>query len=198
MIDISNRPDFQHIVDVIPQNSRVLDLGCGDGSLLAILKKNKIMGLGIEKDEAEIYKCIEKGVIVHHGDLDGGLDHHLDKSFDYVVLNQSIQETRNPGNVIKESLRIGKKVIVCFPNFGHWMIRLIVLLNGRTPVTNLLPYLWFNTPNLHFLSIKDFEEYCIVQNYYVEDSKFFSERTKIQIFPNFFAKLALFIITENK
>ncbi len=198
MIDISNRPDFQHIVDVIPQNSRVLDLGCGDGSLLAILKKNKIMGLGIEKDEAEIYKCIEKGVIVHHGDLDGGLDHHLDKSFDYVVLNQSIQETRNPGNVIKESLRIGKKVIVCFPNFGHWMIRLIVLFNGRTPVTNLLPYLWFNTPNLHFLSIKDFEEYCIVQNYYVEDSKFFSERTKIQIFPNFFAKLALFIITENK
>ena len=198
MIDISNRPDFQHIVDVIPQNSRVLDLGCGDGSLLAVLKKNKIMGLGIEKDEAEIYKCIEKGVIVHHGDLDGGLDHHLDKSFDYVILNQSIQETRNPGNVIKESLRIGKKVIVCFPNFGHWMIRLIVLLNGRTPVTKLLPYLWFNTPNLHFLSIKDFEEYCITQNYYVEDSKFFSERTKIKIFPNFFAKLALFIITESK
>jgi methionine biosynthesis protein MetW len=198
MIDISNRPDFQHIVDVIPQNSRVLDLGCGDGSLLAILKQNKIMGLGIEKDEAEIYKCIEKGVIVHHGDLDGGLDHHLDKSFDYVILNQSIQETRNPGNVIKESLRIGKKVIVCFPNFGHWMIRLVVLLNGRTPVTKLLPYLWFNTPNLHFLSIKDFEEYCITQNYYVEDSKFFSEKTKIKIFPNFFAKLALFIITESK
>jgi len=78
MIDISNRPDFQHIVDVVPQKSRVLDLGCGDGSLLAILKKNNIMGLGIEKDESEIYKCIEKGIIVHHGDLDGGLDHHLE------------------------------------------------------------------------------------------------------------------------
>ncbi len=198
MIDISNRPDFQHIVDVIPENSRVLDLGCGDGSLLAILKQKKIMGLGIEKDEAEIYKCIEKGVVVHHGDLDGGLDHHLDKSFDYVILNQSIQETRNPGNVIKESLRIGKKVIVCFPNFGHWLIRLIVLVYGRTPVTKLLPYLWFNTPNLHFLSIVDFKEYCKSQNYKIEDSKFFSDKMKIKIFPNFYAKLALFIISESK
>lgn len=192
----TNRLDFLYLYNTIPSGSRVIDLGCGDGTLLSHLKQKKVYGMGIEKDESEIYKCIEKGVMVHHGDLDSGLEHHLDKSFDYVLLNQSIQETRNPGNIIKDSLRIGKKVIVSFPNFGHWKIRLNILFKGRTPVTDLLPYLWYNTPNLHFLSIQDFEEYCKDQNYKIESSVFFTSTKKISIFPNFFAKIALFILSD--
>lgn len=103
------RPEFQYIYDTIPVGSRVMDLGCGDGSLLSKLKEKNILGLGIEKDETKIYKCIEKGVPVHHIDLDYGLSHHLDKSFDYVILNQSIQETIKPSDVLNESLRIGKR-----------------------------------------------------------------------------------------
>ena len=117
------RLDFQYILDLISTGYRVLDLGCGDGDLLYLLKKKGVRGQGIEKDENCIYKCIERGVTVHHGDLDEGLKHHIKKSFDYVILNQTIQETHNPGNIIKDCLRIGKKVIVVFPNFAHWRNR---------------------------------------------------------------------------
>jgi methionine biosynthesis protein MetW len=192
---IDKRADFMYIYDLIPPNNRVLDLGCGDGDLLSLLKTKKIKGQGLEKNEECIYKCIEKGVLVHHGDLDSGLDHHLNKSFDYVILNQTIQETRNPGHVLKESLRIGKKIIVVFPNFGHWKIRLNILFTGATPVTDLLPYHWYNTPNLHFLSIIDFADYCASQDYSVENTAFFSNNKQIKIRPNFFSELALFVIS---
>jgi methionine biosynthesis protein MetW len=192
------RPDFDFIYNLIPSGSRVLDLGCGDGDLLQLLKQKKIKGQGIEKDENSIYKCIEKGLVVHHGDLDDGLEHHLNKSFDYVILNQTIQETRNPGAVILESLRIGKKVIVCFPNFGHWKIRFQILISGTTPVTDLLPYHWYNTPNLHFLSVTDFEEFCETKKIYSEQAVFFGSSNRVSIFPNFFAKLALFVLADTK
>ncbi|HMV44149.1 MAG TPA: methionine biosynthesis protein MetW, partial [Leptospiraceae bacterium] len=173
------RLDFQYILDLIPTGHRVLDLGCGDGDLLYLLKRKGVRGQGIEKNEDCIYKCIERGVIVHHGDLDEGLKHHIKKSFDYVILNQTIQETHNPGNIIKDSLRIGKKVIVVFPNFAHWQNRLQVLFRGITPVTDNLPYRWYNTPNLHFLSVTDFQEFCIDHRIHIEDSAFFSDRKKI-------------------
>ncbi len=188
------RLDFKFIYNLIPEQSRVMDLGCGDGRLLALLKEKKIKGQGLEKNEDCIYKCIEKGVLVHHGDLDSGLDHHLDKSFDYVILNQTVQETKNPGNVIKESLRIGKKAILVFPNFGYWRIRTGILFTGETPVTDLLPYHWYNTPNLHFLSIQDFIDYCETQKYTIETSAFFCNNSTVRFRPNFFAKLALFVI----
>lgn len=190
------RLDFQYILDMIPTGYRVLDLGCGDGDLLYLLKKKGVRGQGIEKDEECIYKCIERGVIVHHGDLDEGLKHHIKKSFDYVILNQTIQETHSPGNIIKDSLRIGKKVIVVFPNFAHWRNRLQILFRGKTPVTDNLPYRWYNTPNLHFLSITDFEEFCEVQKIKIEESAFFSDTSRITASPNLFAKLALFILSE--
>ncbi|MBK7058195.1 MAG: methionine biosynthesis protein MetW [Leptospiraceae bacterium] len=190
------RPDFQYILDLIPTGFRVLDLGCGDGDLLYLLKKKGVRGQGIEKNEDCIYKCIERGVIVHHGDLDEGLKHHIKKSFDYVILNQTIQETHNPGNIIKDSLRIGKKVIVVFPNFAHWKNRLQILFKGITPVSDNLPYRWYNTPNLHFLSITDFEEFCAVQKFKIEDHAFFSDKNRIETKPNLFAKLALFVLSE--
>ena len=190
------RLDFQYILDLISTGYRVLDLGCGDGDLLYLLKKKGVRGQGIEKDENCIYKCIERGVTVHHGDLDEGLKHHIKKSFDYVILNQRIQESHNPGNIIKDCLRIGKKVIVVFPNFAHWRNRLQILFRGKTPVTDNLPYRWYNTPNLHFLSITDFEEFCEVQKIKIEDTAFFSDTKRISLRPNLLAKLALFVLSE--
>ncbi len=200
MNDIENlrieRADFEFIYNYVSSGARVLDLGCGEGDLLYLLKQKKIRGQGIEKDEDSIYKCIEKGLIVHHGDLDDGLAHHLDKSFDFVILNQTIQETRHPGKVILEALRIGKKTIVGFPNFGYWQIRFKLLFTGATPITDILPYRWYNTPNLHFLSSIDFEEFCESQEIQIEEKVFFSGRKKIFFRPNFFAKLALYVISK--
>ena len=191
------RPDFEFIYDSIPEGKRVLDIGCGDGTLLAKLKTKNIFGLGIEKNEKEIYKCIEKGVMVHHDDIENGLDHLLEKSFDYVILNHSVQETKKPGEIIKRVLQIGKKVIITFPNFGHWEIRLMVLFTGRTPVTKLLPYTWDLTPNLHFLSVKDFESYLKKEKIKVEKSVFFSEFKEISILPNLFCKSALYVLSDT-
>ncbi|MCE9501644.1 MAG: methionine biosynthesis protein MetW [Leptospira sp.] len=193
---IKMRPDFAFILQLIQPGSRVLDLGCGNGELMYLLKERGTRVQGIEKDEDCIYKCIERGLIVHHGDLDEGLKHHLNKSFDYVILNQTIQETRNPGGLIKESLRIGKKVIVVFPNFGHWKIRWNILFNGNTPVTESLPYRWYNTPNLHFLSVNDFLDFCKEQKFEIEEKAFFSNHKSLKFNPNYFSELALFVIKE--
>ncbi|MCB1159891.1 MAG: methionine biosynthesis protein MetW [Leptospiraceae bacterium] len=192
-----NRPDFQFILDLISPGTRVLDLGCGDGELLFLLKQKGVRGQGIEKNAKSIYKCIEKGVIVHHGDIDDGLNHHPDASFDYVILNQTIQETRNPGAIIRECLRIGKKVIVVFPNFGHWKIRWMILFKGETPVTSLLPYRWFDTPNLHFLSVIDFADFCKLNEIKVEKEAYFSDQRRIRFQPNYFSKLALFVLDSK-
>jgi methionine biosynthesis protein MetW len=192
----TNRLDIEIIYDLIPANSRVLDLGCGDGDLLFHLKKKNIRAQGIEKDEKCIYSCIEKGVIVHHGDLDEGLKHHLPKSFDFVILNQTIQETHHPGNIIRESLRIGKKIIIVFPNFAHWRNRVQILFKGETPVSDNLPFRWYNTPNLHFLSITDFKDFCKTHQLKITNNCFFSGKKIIKYRPNLFAKLALFVLEE--
>ncbi|MCB1189055.1 MAG: methionine biosynthesis protein MetW [Leptospiraceae bacterium] len=195
---MEDRPDFRFILDLIVPGARVLDLGSGNGELLILLEKRGVKGQGLEKNEECIYKCIEQGLIVHHGDLDDGLKHHLTKSFDYVILNQIIQETQYPGGAIKESLRIGKKVIVVFPNFGHWKIRWKILLNGKTPVTRLLPYRWYDTPNLHYLSVIDFLEFCKINHIKVEITAYFSGRRRIFFKPNLFSCIALFVLKEEE
>jgi len=154
------KKEFKVISDLIVENSKVLDVGCGDGELIKYLLENKtvnIRGLEISKDRVQ--NCLSKGLTVIEGDAENDLKQFPDTSFDYVVLSQTLQAFLNPENVMNELLRVGKKAIVSIPNFGHWKVRLHLLLKGTMPVTENLPNEWYNTPNLHMCTIKDFENY---------------------------------------
>ncbi|MBA2124047.1 methionine biosynthesis protein MetW [bacterium Unc6] len=193
------RPDHRIILGLVQQQSKVLDLGCGTGELLYILIKEKnVRGQGIEIDEQAIYKCVARGLSVFHGDIDSGLSEYKDKSFDYVILNQSLQEVRKPEIVLKESLRVSRKVIVSFPNFTYYSARLQIFFKGKVPVTPSLPYEWYNTPNLHFLSISDFIEYCRRRDIRIEKSFFIGKNKKVRIFPNLFASVGIFLIAKKE
>ena len=151
------KSEYKIITDIIDKNSRVLDVGCDDGALMEFLKKNKnvdIRGIEISKEKVQI--CISKGLIVIEGNAEFDLKQFPNDSFDYVVLGQTLQAFINPEIVIKELLRVGKKAIVTIPNFGHWRVRLNLLLKGTMPVTKTLPNEWYNTPNIHMCTIKDF------------------------------------------
>lgn len=192
------------ISEEIKNGDRVLDLGCGEGDLLYHLVKNKnIKGHGIDISSEMIIKCIEKGLSVIQLDLDNLPLDFPDKSFDIVVLNQTIQQIYDSKGMIMEMLRIGKKGILGFPNFGTLSIRINFLLSGKMPVSKELPYKWYDTPNIHLLTIKDFKIFCKENNIKVEKEiylkrKFFSDKyKKIKIFSNMRAELAVFIISKN-
>jgi methionine biosynthesis protein MetW len=175
----------------------VLDLGCGSGDLLALLKdRKKVKGQGIERSEDAIFKCVEKGLSVFHLDFDSGLSSYPDNSFDYVILNQSLQEALHVEYVLKEALRVGQRVIVGFPNFGNFRARFQLFFRGRTPVTRTLPYLWYNSPNLHFLTVSDFRWFIMERGIEVLDSRFLSRDAKVRYFPNLFAVSAVFVLTR--
>ncbi len=191
------RLDHKVIYGIIEPGSRVLDLGCGEGDLLYLLSKGKgIKAQGIELSEEAIYKCVEKGLSVFHGDIDSGLTEYPDKSFDYVILNQSMQEVRKVDFVIDEALRAGRNVIVGFPNFAYWRARLRLVVKGKTPVTHSLPYRWYNTPNLHFLSISDFKEFCAEKGITIISGHYLGKNKSAGILPNLFALNAVFVITK--
>ncbi|MDD5128895.1 MAG: methionine biosynthesis protein MetW [Candidatus Omnitrophica bacterium] len=189
--------DHEVILDLVKPQSTVLDLGCGNGDLLYLLiKQRNAHAQGIEIDEQAIYKCVAKGLNVFHGDVDSGLAEFKDKSFDYVVLNQSLQQILHVDKVLIDALRVGKKVIVGFPNFAHYKSRLQMFFQGKTPVTGALPYQWFDTPNLHFLSISDFKNYCHLKGIDIERSVCIAQARKALFLPNLFAQTGIFLISK--
>jgi methionine biosynthesis protein MetW len=191
--------EYRAILKWIRQGSSVLDLGCGNGALLSLLIREKhVKAQGIEIDDGAIYQCVAKGLSVFHEDIDRGLSDYSDESFDYVILNQTFQEVKQPEIVLQEALRVGRRVIVGFPNFAHYQARFQIFFRGRTPVTPSLPYEWHDTPNLHFLSISDFIAYCRQRDIKIEDAVFMGKSRLIKIFPNLFALIAIFLISPLK
>ena len=153
------RADLDIIQDWIPQGSRVLDLGCGDGELLSWLREHKqVSGYGLEIDADNIAQCLLKGINVIEQDLDKGLGNFASNSFDVVVMTQALQAVQYPDKLLEEMLRVGRQCIITFPNFGHWHCRWYLTTKGRMPVSDFLPYTWFNTPNIHFCTFEDFEK----------------------------------------
>ena len=153
--------EFKIIANLIPIQSRLLDVGCGDGTLIeALIKQKNIDARGIELEENKVKKCISKGLSVIQGNAETELSQFPDKAFDFVVLSQTLQAFYRPENVLEQLLRIGHRVIISIPNFGYWQIRAKLLFFGKMPVTKSLPYSWYDTPNLHMCSIKDFYQFC--------------------------------------
>ena len=195
------KKEFKVISQIIKNNKRVLDVGCGDGTLMEYLKKNQqndVRGLEPKKNLVQI--CISKGLPVIEGDAEKELMQFPKKSFDYVVLSQTLQAFLNPDEVLNQLLRIGKQTIVSIPNFGYWKIRLHLLFKGTMPITKNIPYEWYNTPNLHMCSIKDFFNFCKKKNIKIDKSMCLtngkiSEITNKNVqYKNIFSELGIFLI----
>ena len=198
MANPSSKLEHRIIIDWVRQSSSVLDLGCGDGELTKLLVHEKqVRAQGIEIDEHAIHKCVAHGLSVFQQDIDTGLSEYLDKSFDYVILSQTLQQVKKPEFVLKEALRVGKQTMVSFPNFVYYPTRFQIFFRGKVPVTPSLPHEWYETPNLHFLSISDFTEYCTRKKITIEDTAYIRKNKKVRLFPNFFAELGMFLISDK-
>ena len=197
------KSEYKIIADIITENTRVLDVGCDDGSLMEFLKKEKNVDIrGIEISKKKVQTCISKGLTVIEGDAEFDLKQFPDKSFDYVVLGQTLQAFINPEIVIKELLRVGKKAIVTIPNFGHWKVRLNLLFQGTMPVTKTLPNEWYNTPNIHMCTIKDFFKFSKTINFKIFKSLALMNKNVSAInnsnlyLKNLFCELGIFLIEK--
>ena len=197
------RPDLEIIEKLIEPGSRVLDLGCGDGTLLDFLKTNKaVTGIGLEIDAFKIERCIDKGVAVIEQNLDSGLANFQSGSFDTVLLAQTLQALSKPEQLIDDMLRIGRYGIVTFPNFGNWKSRLYLATRGRMPVSKFMPYEWYNTPNIHFCTVRDFDTLCRekgirVLKRTVVDSEHQGSWAG-RIWPNFLGEIAIYHLTKEE
>ncbi len=168
------RADRDLITEIVPQGSHVLDLGCGDGSLLVrLIEKKGAKGCGIDIDGHNLIKCVDRGLSVSQDDLDEGLGDFLDDSYDYVILNQTLQVINKPDKIIREMLRVGRFGIVGFPNFGHLLLRMALLFLGKMPKSKALPFEWYTTPNIHQLTIRDFKDFCVSENISIIREEYF-------------------------
>ncbi len=195
------KKEFKVIADLLPKNVRVLDVGCGDGSLMNhLIKEKNIEARGLELKKENVTKCIYKGLPVIEGNAETELHQFPNQSFDFVILSQTLQAFYNPEKVLKDLLRIGKSVIISIPNFGYWKVRTSLLFFGKMPVTKTLPNSWYNTPNLHMCTIKDFFHFCVEKNINIktaiginEDKTSEIKKNNLEI-KNFFSKLGIFLI----
>ena len=195
------KKEFKVIADLLPKNVRVLDVGCGDGSLMNhLIKEKNIEARGLELKKENVTKCIYKGLPVIEGNAETELHQFPNQSFDFVILSQTLQAFYNPEKVLKDLLRIGKSVIISIPNFGYWKVRTSLLFFGKMPVTKTLPNSWYNTPNLHMCTIKDLFHFCVEKNIKIkkavgvnEDKTSEIKKSNLEI-KNFFSKLGIFLI----
>lgn len=196
------RLGYSIITDMIEQGAKVLDLGCGNGNLLAqLIKEKEIKGLGVEINQDKVVSALEKGLSVIQGDIDAGLKDFCDKEYDWVILNQTLQSTEKPDFVIDEMLRVGEKVVVSFPNFAYWKVRFYLFFAGRMPKSKILPYEWFDTPNIHLLTVNDFYDFCKKRDIKIEDAIYMSKAKVSKNFftktlSNFFAEEVIFVISR--
>jgi len=197
------KTEYKIIVDLIEEKTRVLDVGCDDGTLMESLKKNKSVDVrGIEISKDKVQTCVSKGLTVIEGNAELDLKQFPNDSFDYVVLGQTLQAFVNPEIVIKELLRVGKKAIITIPNFGHWKVRLNLLIKGTMPITESLPNDWYNTPNIHMCTIKDFVKFSKIINFKIFKSLALTNKNISNInnsnlfYKNLFAELGIFLIEK--
>ena len=188
---LNDRIDFDVITDWIQPGEKVLDLGCDDGQLLAhLIDARGICGYGVEKDPARVIDCIQRGINVLQIDLEGGLNDFDDQFFDHVIMSLSLQAIQNTVGILHEMLRVGREAIVSFPNFAYWRHRQSII-NGRMPVSDSLPYQWFDTPNVRFFTIADFETLCADNGITIRELRAFDENHLVTEEPNFLASLAI-------
>lgn len=195
--DLEGRKDFSVIANWVQPKSTVLDLGCGDGTLIAWLLENRgCDARGVEIDGDLVQKAIARGASAYQGDIEDCLNDYADKTFDYVILTQTLQQSRKPLELLKETLRVGKHVIVGFPNFSHWSVRWSHLVSGRAPQNELFPYDWYESPNIHFVTVKDFEMLCSRQGWKVERRTFLSGSSEVKLMYNLTAETALYLLKD--
>ena len=197
MAHTNTRADFQLITNWVEPNSRVLDLGCGDGSLLALLNRTRATrGYGVEINDDNIVTCVKNGINVIQNNLESGLSTFESDSFDYVILSQTLQAVHQTEKIVKEMLRVGRQAMVTFPNFGYWRNRWQILA-GRMPVSKTLPYQWYDTPNVHLCTINDFEDFCHAHNVQILEREILTRGNKVELFPNWLGNLAVYRIQSR-
>lgn len=191
-----NRPIvYNWISGCAPQGGRVLDIGCGEGDLLAkLVQERGVRATGIELAEAAVMKAIQRGLSVHHGDVEEGLDHYAEGCFDLVVLSLTIQELGDPLRVMREAFRVGKRIIIVLPNFGHWVARWQLAVLGRVPNTPNLPYTWYKSPNRHNLTVADWEDFCEQENWRIVSRAFLNHGKFVKWFPNLRSEVAMYLL----